>query len=97
MNVHEPTETELDDDGTAIAELLERAERSFRSAGDNKYYATREEIFLLASQQDLDRPPKIEKDMGGSWIIEIYYSRMIFIHATSCLDFISGRTRETVH
>lgn len=96
MNAHEPTGTDLDDDGTAITELLERAERSFHNRGDDKFYATREEIFLLASQQDLDRPPRIEKDCGGNWIIEIYYSRMIFTHATSCLEFIGGRG-ETVN
>jgi hypothetical protein len=96
MNAHEPTETELDNDGTAIVELLERAEASLRRRDDNKYYATREEIFLLAAQQDLDRPPRIEKDMGGSWLIEFYYSGMIFIHSTSCLEFIGGRG-ETVN
>ena len=88
MNANEPVEIELDEDGTKIAELLERAEKSFRITDDNKYYATREEILLLASQPDLDREPRIEKDMGGSWLIEFYHSRMIFIHATSCQDFV---------
>lgn len=97
MNADEPVEAERDDDGTAIADPLERAESSFRRTGDDKYYATREEIFLLASQPDLDRKPRIEKEMGGSWIIEIYYPKMIFIHATSCLDFIGGRSCEVVH
>ena len=88
MNANEPVEIELDEDGTKIAELLERAEKSFRITDDNKYYATREEIFLLVSQPDLDREPRIEKDMSENWIIEIYYSRMIFIHVTSCQDFV---------
>ena len=95
MNINEPTEVDLDEDGTGIADLLEQAERSFRRGGDNKYYATREEIFLLASQSDLDRKPRIEKDCGGSWVIEIYYANMIFIHVTSCLAFI-GQTGQTV-
>ena len=97
MNADETLNAEPDDDGTAITELLERAEKSFRCTGDNKYYATREEILLLASQPDLDREPRIEKDLGGSWLIEFYHSRMIFIHATSCLDFIGGRVGEVVH
>ena len=91
MNAHESIGTELDDDGTAIAELLERAERSFRSTGDNKYYATREEILLLASQPDMDRESRVEMDCGSNWVIEIYYSKMIFIHATSRQDFV-GQT-----
>lgn len=81
-------DVELDDDGICIAELLERAEKSFRGKGDNKYYVTRDELLLLASQSDLTRKPRIEKDVGGNWIIEIYYSRMIFIHATSFQDFV---------
>ncbi len=97
MNVHEPVVAELDEDGTAIAELLERAEKSLRGRSDSKYYATREEILLLASQPDLDRESRVEKDMGGSWVIEIYYSRMIFIHATSCQDFIGLGVPELVN
>jgi len=37
VNANEPVETELDEDGTKIAELLERAEKSFRITDDNKY------------------------------------------------------------
>ena len=88
---------ELDEDGTKITELLERAERAFRRGGDNKFYATREEIFLLASQPDLDRSSRIEKDSGGNWVIEMYYSGMIFIHATSCLAFLGKKPSETVN
>ncbi len=91
MNANELVETELDDDGTNIAELLERAESSLRSKGDNKYYITRDELFLIVSQEDLDREPRIEKDMSGNWVIEIYYSRMIFIHVTSFQGFIGER------
>ena len=97
MDADELIGAELDDDGTKIAELLERAERSLRNKGDEKFYATREEIFLLASQPDLDRKPRIEKDCGGNWVIEIYYSKMIFIHATSCQDFIGSEVSEPVN
>ncbi len=97
MNADEPIGAELDDDGTKITELLERAERSFCSTGDDKFYATREEILLLASQPDLNRKPRVEKDCGGNWLIEIYYSRMIFIHATSCLAFIGSEASESVN
>ena len=79
---------ELDDDGTGITELLERAESSLCNKDDNKYYATRDEIYLLAAQPDLDRETRIEKDCSGNWVIEVYYSRMIFIHATSFQGFV---------
>lgn len=91
MDADEFVEAELDDDGTKIAELLERAERSFRSNDDNKYYITLDELFLLTSQPDLDQKPRIEKDVSGNWVIEIYYSKMIFIHVTSYQDFV-GQT-----
>ncbi len=88
MSADELDGIEFDEEGTKISELLDRAERSLCITGDNKYYATREEIFLLASQSDVDREPMIEKDSGGSWVIEIYYSKIIFIHVTSCQDFV---------
>ena len=91
MKTDEPVEAEFDDDGTAIVELLERAERSRRMTSDNKFYATREEIFILMSQLDLDQKPRVELDCGGNWVIEIYYSKMIFIHITSCQAFV-GQT-----
>ena len=37
MDVDETLNVELDEDGTKIAELLERAEKSFRITDDNKY------------------------------------------------------------
>ena len=77
-----------DDDGTSIAELLERAEKSLRDNGGNKYYVTQDELFLLVSQEDFDREHRVEKDCGGNWVIEAYYSRMIFIHATSFNNFV---------
>ena len=91
MNAHEPLEAENDDDGTELADLLERAERSLRNRDDNKYYAKRDEIFLLAAQSDLDRETRIEQDCSGNWVIEVYYSKMIFIHVTSCQLFIGAR------
>jgi len=91
MDVDETLNVELDDDGTAITELLERAESSLCNKDDNKYYATRDEIYLLAAQPDLDRETRIEKDCSGNWVIEVYYSRMIFIHVASCQALI-GQT-----
>ena len=79
---------DLDDDGIGITELLERAEKSLRDNGGNKYYVTRDELFLLVSQEDFDREHRVEQDCGGNWVIEIYYSRMIFIHATSFNNFV---------
>jgi len=93
MNANDLTEVELDDNGTGIVELLERAEKSFRINNDNKYYVTLGELFLLASQPDLDRENRVELDCSGNWVIEIYYSGMIFIHVTSFQAF-SG---ETIH
>ncbi len=95
MNSNESVE--FDEDGTKIADLLERAERSFLRGDDNKYYATREEMYLLASQPDLDKAPRIEKDSGGNWVIEMYYSHMIFVHSTSCLDFLPNKAGETIN
>lgn len=92
MEINEPIETEFDD-GTEIVELLERAEQSFFNKDDNKYYVTLEELFLLTSQPDLDREPKVGLDCGGNWVIEVYYSKMIFIHVTSFQAF----TGERVH
>lgn len=88
MDADEFVDTDLDNDGTGITELLERAEKSLRSKGDNKYYVSRDELLLLTSQPDLDKETNIEKDCGGNWVIEVYYSRMIFIHATSFQDFV---------
>lgn len=94
MNIpHEPTEVELDDDGTVLPDILERAERSLRTRDDKKYYATLEEIFLLTAQPDLDRETRVEQDCGGNWVIEVYYSNMVFIHVTSFQVF----SLETVH
>ena len=93
MDAEEPVDIYGDDDIDQLVDLLERAEMSLRNGNDNKYYVTLDELFLLASQQDLDREPRVELDCGGHWVIEVYYSKIIFIHVTSYQGFVG----ESVH
>lgn len=74
-----------------LIEIVERAENSLLDKHDDKYWATREEILLLASESE--HPAKIYKDIGGNWVIEIVYSRTTFIHATSFEDFAGMRVQ----
>lgn len=79
---------DLDEDGTKITDLLERAERYRRVTGDDKCYVNLDELFLLASQPDLDRETRVYKSGSGDWVVEIFFSGMIFINVSPFMAFV---------
>lgn len=95
MDADEPLETELNDDGIDVVELLERAEHSLLDKHDDKYWATEEEILSLA--EATEQEPKVYQDVGRNWIIEIVYERIKFIHVTSCALSFGRCVKETIN
>ncbi len=79
-----------DDELDPLIDLVERAEKYVINRRGDKYWATLDEILLLAGEA----PSKVYQDIGGNWIIEIVYERITFIHATSFQAFTGC---ETVH